>query len=1575
MHFSRLGVCSLLTGLQLTAGAVVGEAEAPATATPLSPRLTGTLAKRPLAFEENRGQANPRVSFVARGRGYSLFLTGAEAVLALAGADDGAVLAMRLLGARERPEAEPLDPLPGSVNYYVGNDSTRWQQGIPTFARARFREVYPGIDLEYYGTQGELEYDLVVRPGGDPASVQLALDGAECVEMRGDGAVVASLGAAELVLAPPTVHQGDGPDRRTIPGAYTLLAGNVVAVSIGAYDPSKPLVIDPLALVYSSYLGGCCSDSATDAAVGSDGCIYLTGLAWSRDFPTVNAIQATKPDPESVQCGVVPYPPRHCYSNCPFVQCADSFVSKLSPDGASLVYSTYLGGTSDDRAAAIAVDAAGNAYVVGTTYSDNFPVLNAIRDRSETDTFVTQLGPNGTLLLSSYFGGWGYDSAADMALDGAGKVIIVGTTVTGKFPTTEGVFRPVGAWQMCDMYTVWVHECTAGFIAKLDLAARSVDYASLLGPKATADLDASAVATDAAGNAYAIANGWLYKVNPSGSQVLYSKVVYGGVAVAVDAAGAAYVTGSVTSGTIPTTPGAFDTTKDGTDAFALKLAPNGQTFAYATYLGGSGADLGNDIAVGGDGQAVVAGSTTSTDFPTAGGPVDSTCGSDGACNGGKTDAFVVKLGATGQHPVYSTYLGGALDDEATGVALAANGDAVIGGWTSSSDLPTAGAYQSTLRGTNAAFAARIAQQGCYLDCSATAPLAGRVNDPFVHDVTLLQPGCTGTPTYDWDFGDGTAHASVKTPSHAYLATGSYTWQVTTQLEGQSCSATGTIAIGCTVGCGATVPSVAQDGEPVSFAATSNAPSCWDQVGYTWDFGDGSPAGSGAGPTHSYAAPGLYSWTMIATADGVECRRTGTIGVFAPPVVFADTFEADLPGLWQQRGSPAWARSTGRKFSGTSSAKCTAVRGSESSLVIGPFSLAGAAAAQVTFAYFMKATFCTLFVKASTDGSTFSNSVEYAWDTPWGDWDTSGIDLASFGSASLLGQSQVWLAFVFTGRDSWLAGGEGVYLDDVRIEKYAGTGLCTLHCSALVPGTVQALADEAKFTGYPKAVDCGESVYFNFDWDYGDGSAHGTWNGIEHQYSTAGDFAWTMTASLGGESCQSTGTIHVDPPPPCELSCTASAASTAYATDPVAFSSTVSGDYCTGQPDYDWDFGDATAHSTSQNPSHAYSAPGTYTWTLNSTLGGVTCTKTGTITIDPAPPCRLSCTATAPANAGVGQAIAFQGSATPGHCSGAVGYRWAFGDGAAIATDQNPSHAFASKGAYQWTFIATADGTTCMRAGTVTVADAGSETVFQDGFEGAWPGSWSVTPAAGTTWGQTGQRAAEGTKSAYCAAGGSPTAPPGGPYLPNINTGMVYGPFSLVGATGARATFRYWLKTELDWDWFWWMVSIDNQQFSGNRISGFGGDWVAQEFDFADVTGVSALGSSTVWLGFFFTSDTVVQDEGVYVDDVRIEKTVPGVAGCTVACAAAAPGPATVGVAAAFQATATLSDCAGGAEFSWSFGDGGPPSTQQNPTHTYTTPGLHLWQVTATADGSVGGASGVVEAIMPPTAPIRRRLRH
>ena len=697
--------------------------------------------QRPLAFEENRGQSDPRVRYLSRGPSYTLFLTASEAVLALDGAGEdrsGSVLRIHWAGGAASPRMTADGQLPGVTNYLTGDDPSRWRTGVPSWTRVHYAGVWPGIDMVFYGNPRQLEHDVVVAPGADPGRVRLGFDGAEELRIDAAGDLVALVRGEEVRLRRPVSWQEAGGVRRAVESGWRLLPGGREAgFRLAAYDPARPLVIDPV-LVYSTFLGGSGYDVAADVAVDAEGSSYLIGETNSADFPLAHPVQeelrvlddafVTKLDASGALvystflgsggddfgrgiavdragsvyvtgwAGAANFPLVRPLASLPFGR-ENAFVAKLAPDGSSLVYSTLLGGSLSDFGWGIAVDSQGRAHVAGSTSSSDFPLVRPILPLPEgsfhSDAFVAQLSADGSsLLFSTRLGGSLGDAGGEIAIHPAGGVILIGWTESADFPVAHAA-QPALAG------------AADAFVTRLDPSGPSLIWSTYLG-----------------GSDYEVVGG-----------------------IAVDAAGNAYATGFTGSADFPTrNPLQPHLRGDGTtdDSFITKLDRAG-ALVYSTYLGGSGRDAALDVAVDRAGAAHVTGFTTSPDFPLVN-PLKADCGPVGEEGCSPGDAFVAALSPSGASLIFSTYLGGDLhppysSDAGEGIAIDRSGLIHVAGWTGAVDFPTVDAFQPAPGGSYDAFLVRIALDGSPV-CSAAVATPAVIRPPNGRMVPVSIEGVT-----------------------------------------------------------------------------------------------------------------------------------------------------------------------------------------------------------------------------------------------------------------------------------------------------------------------------------------------------------------------------------------------------------------------------------------------------------------------------------------------------------------------------------------------------------------------------------------------------------------------------------------------------------------------------------------------------------------------------------------------------------------------------------------------------------------------------------------------------------------
>jgi len=614
---SRLSVAGRLgLGLLLLALLFPGHLFADSSANSVAGALTSVprFGEFPLFFELNRGQADPAVRFVARGRQHGIYLTSDGILLDLGTAPDTSgrnaakpgqaalgspqerLVRITFPGSNPAAALEGVEPAPGQINYLLGPNPAAWLQGVPTFARVRCQELYPGIDLLYYGNSRQLEFDFVLGPGANPEDVALRVEGADRLEMDRDGALILHIGGEQIRQHRPVAYQDINGVRRPVAARYLIRSGNTIGLSLGKFERRHPLTIDPI-LSYSTYFGGSKTDVGWTIAVDAAGSAYIAG-------DTRSIFKKIPPNGYQTNFGGGTK-----YGG-------DAFVAKFEPSGSNLVYLTYLGGSELESAQGIAVDNAGCAYITGYTDSTNFPVTanvfqpeiggtnDLVFNVHPSDAFVTKLDASGSnLIYSTYLGGPGGDSGTDIAVDAAGFAYVVGYT------------------ESAVLYRTTVIACTnevTGMITNVNCGPLVVTnrFPTNVATALTAGFP---TLNPVQANNRGAFDAFVCKLAPDGSALVFSTYLGGdlsdfGTGVALDAAGNVAVSGWTTSSNLPVTNALQPLLGGGRDAFAAKLNSAGTSLAYLTYLGGTKDDQTYDVAMDPAGNTYVAGLTASTDF-------------------------------------------------------------------------------------------------------------------------------------------------------------------------------------------------------------------------------------------------------------------------------------------------------------------------------------------------------------------------------------------------------------------------------------------------------------------------------------------------------------------------------------------------------------------------------------------------------------------------------------------------------------------------------------------------------------------------------------------------------------------------------------------------------------------------------------------------------------------------------------------------------------------------------------------------------------------------------------------------
>jgi len=740
-------------------------------------RLEQAFGHLPLYFVENQGQMDERVAYYIQGSDKTIYFTPEGVTFALtegtqmanrrsqigksanrqisksanrhspfrypqqvgdSDIEGGAVrrwtVKLDFVGAN--PDVRPVgeEQQEAVISYFKGQPD-EWRTGLPTYSRLVYRDLWPGIDLVYYGTVDRLKYEFIVHPGADPGQIRLAYRGATGVAVNAAGQLEVGTPIGGFADDSPVAYQEIDGQRVAVDMAYQLAndesqpGGSPLAIghaqfygfSVGPYDRTHPLVIDPVVLVYCGYIGGSAWDAGGGIAVDGAGNAYVVGTTGSSaadGFPV-------RVGPDLTYNGVG-------------VLGGDVFVAKVNAAGTALAYCGYIGGSDGDEGRGIAVDGAGNAYVVGQTESseaEGFPVTvgpDLTYNGGDNDAFVAKVNAAGTALAyCGYIGGSDYDWGNGIAVDGAGNAYVVGSTYSTEaegFPVTVGPDLTHNGGD------------SDAFVAKVSAAGKGLVYAGYIGGS---DWDGSSdIAVDGAGNAYVVgsaystaaggfpvtvgpdltyngySDAYVAKVNAAGTGLVYAGYIGGsdsdgGSGIAVDGAGNAYVVGGTTSSAaegFPVTVGPDLTHNGDSDAFVAKVSAAGTGLVYAGYIGGSNEDNGNDIAVDGAGNACVVGYTDSSEAE--GFPV--TVGPDLTYNGGYGDVFVAKVNAAGTALAYCGYIGGSDEEHGSGIAVDGAGSAYVVGRTYSSEaqgFPVTAGPDLTHNGGDDAFVAKVQAAG------------------------------------------------------------------------------------------------------------------------------------------------------------------------------------------------------------------------------------------------------------------------------------------------------------------------------------------------------------------------------------------------------------------------------------------------------------------------------------------------------------------------------------------------------------------------------------------------------------------------------------------------------------------------------------------------------------------------------------------------------------------------------------------------------------------------------------------------------------------------------------------------
>ncbi|HEV2694182.1 MAG TPA: SBBP repeat-containing protein [Verrucomicrobiae bacterium] len=721
------------------------------------------LGNLPLWFEAGPVQTDGSTHFIAHGRDAEFSITPSGAEFTLHRTDGHQATAhMTFVGAGASPLLAGDTALGGKINYLLGNNPSQWQTGVSTFAKVRLDQVYPGVNVVYYGNQQHLEYDFNLAAGVNPQTIAIRFDGAESISVNAAGELVIQLDGGQIIQRAPLAYQTISGGYQPVTAGYKILDAHTVTFAVADFNHTQPLVIDPV-LGYSTFFGGNFGDKAWAIAISSyDSSIYIAGQTFSTQIS--NGVPFTK----------------NAISNGSFTNFSggailgDAFVAKLDQTGTNLLYCTYLGGTGDNAAYAIAVDSLGSAYVTGITDATNFPVKNSLSYTNfqgtnihgvynttykvyPSDVFVTKLATNGaSLAYSTYLGGSSWDYAYGIAVDENHNAYVTGSTLSSNFPVTMNTAIQTNLNCTNNFYLNF-----NAFVAKIDSTGNNLIYSTYLGGT-----------NQDVGNAIAYANGRVFVAgsttstnflrvaglpgmkflngssntlaasddfvtaftnSTTGLGVEYSTFLGGSnndiaTGIAADSDGNAYVVGWTTSTNFPNSPtGAVLnsyvlTNSSGfiaaTNAFLTKITWDGvkAASAFSRVFGDFGIDVANGVALDSARNVFIVGSASSTNFPVTRANI---FGSLKSTNTGLSDVFVTAFKADFSSLLYSTYVGGSQDDLGLGISVDTNGDAWVTGTTSSTNFPVFGSWHAggqgvrhpTMVGTNDVFLTKITTTG------------------------------------------------------------------------------------------------------------------------------------------------------------------------------------------------------------------------------------------------------------------------------------------------------------------------------------------------------------------------------------------------------------------------------------------------------------------------------------------------------------------------------------------------------------------------------------------------------------------------------------------------------------------------------------------------------------------------------------------------------------------------------------------------------------------------------------------------------------------------------------------------
>ncbi|MBN1167917.1 MAG: PKD domain-containing protein [Methanospirillaceae archaeon] len=1221
----------------------------------------------PSFFIPNEGQFEDEIAFeFVRPDSAVLFsLTG----LKIIPESDLTPLFIRFEGISGVPEITGENIQNGTANFYLGADPDLHTAGVPLYESIRYEGLYPGIDLVYSVEKTDIKSVYEVNPGFSPDVIALRYEGCNSLAIHpDDGKLLIQGNLWNLSEEAPYAYQEVNGVQVPVECSFVLLSDSLVGFLIGEYDTSLPLIIDPI-MRYSLFFGGDGVDHGNAIATDDNGYAYLAGSTTSAHmkFSMATNLYEQKAGGER-----------------------DAFVVKINPDGTELVYITYLGGKGDDLAYGITIDADGDAYVTGSTNSEDFPTQDAYHktNSGRTDVFLTKIDSEGRgILFSTFLGGSGDDIGYDVALDSDNNIFVTGSTTSWDFPIVNKYeLSPYSGLE-------------DGFITKLDSDGESIIYSNYIGGSAR-DL-CSAVVIDPNGyaclagqtdspnfptiNAYqnvrkGVTDAFVVKFDPEGTYPAYYSTYLGGKAIdiakdlVVHTDGSLTITGQTFSSDFPVT-NAFQRSLNGvSDAFITTLSANGSDLTQSSFMGGSGGETGNGIGIDDDGNLYIIGTTLSTNFPIQ-------KAYQSRYGGGFSDAFVTKLDSSATSKGYATYLGGYGKDEGNAIAVNYEGDAYLTGYTDSTDFPKVRSYEQSFgNGDRDAFVAVLAD----FDKIPVTDFYGNPTNGNAPLTVSFYDTSKGIPTsWSWDFGDGEKSVE-KNPVHIYKKSGTYS--VTLQTKNIAGSDTKTKSDYITVTEPVPLPVAGFVGDPrngsspltVIFTDLSTGnPDSWE-----WSFGD-SGTSTEQNPVHVYQTAGTFTVTLTVTnaagmATKIEENYITVVSLPDPPhaafsldpksgnapllVRFTDlsTGEAISSWFWNfgdgqtsSEQNPVHTYTSAGTFD--VSLTVTNPGGSDTALQSGCVTVGPEY--QIPVADFTGSpTMGMAPLTVSFTDLSLNNPLEWVWD--FGDETTS------------LEQNPL---HVYTQ--------PGTYSVDLFVSNPAGMD------HKIIAGYITVLSPveipDAEFSAAPRSGYAPLAVYFTdqstgdpetWQWDFGDGSVS-TERNPSYVYTEEGMYTVSLTvANSAGQSEEIKNNYIIVEPEPIPVQA-AFIGEPRYGNAPLTVQFT---DLSTGGPEsWLWSFGDGTT-STERNPVHVYKEPGIYTVYLTVMRGSDRSTEIQSeyITVYPG---------------GEPPVADFIGTPTAGNIPLHVQFTdislnepefwsWNFGDGQ-TSQSRNPTHIFQAEGSY------------------------------------------------------------------------------------------------------------------------------------------------------------------------------------------------------------------------------------------------------------------------------------------------------